>query len=200
MDKLFEKIFSIIGDPTIIAIISAFAITIIILWRIFDKQHQFIKERLDLMRQENADLRKQLSSFKEENEKLKNVTNSLKIFSNTLQKQPLLSEETTISLKILSDKTKNIMECNDDLKQSIYSAINSMQSGIESMNYSSEKSSKYILEGIRELEHVVVKKERTNEEISIVVNKLVDYIAISESEKKERLTNLKEMAQKLLNK
>jgi regulator of replication initiation timing len=198
MDKFIEKIFEIVGDPTIIVIISAFIITIIILWRFFNKQHQFIKERLDLMRQENEDLRKQLSSFKEENEKLRIVTNSLNTFSNTLQKQPLLSEETTISLKILSEKTKSVIEFNEDLKHSIFSVIGVVRSEIQSQIYSSEKSSKYIYDGIKELENIISKKERTNEEISIVINKLVDYINTSASEKNEQLKNLKEMAQRLL--
>ncbi len=53
MDKLLGKLFEVISDPVLIVVIIGFALTIAILWRIFGKQHDFIKERIELLRQES---------------------------------------------------------------------------------------------------------------------------------------------------
>lgn len=42
MDVLLKKLFEVIGDPVIIAVILAFGITIGVLWRLFAKQRRYL--------------------------------------------------------------------------------------------------------------------------------------------------------------
>jgi len=74
MDTVLEQLLAIAGDRVIIAIILALGVTVGVLLRLFIKQRQFIRERLEVLRQENQDLRKELRT---ENEAVKSLAGQI---------------------------------------------------------------------------------------------------------------------------
>lgn len=198
MNKLLEKLLEVISDPVLIVVITGFALTIAILWRIFGKQHEFIKERIELLRQENGDLRNQLKEFKEENDRLRHTAAEMSAILADLQKQPLLSEKTTASLSQVAEKANYLIEFNQQTTKSIQRAFVELQDGFNKMEYISADSAAMIQKGIKEIEYVVSKKERTNEEISIVLNQLIEFIEETEGSKRKQLAHIKDSARQLL--
>jgi len=198
MDILLEKLIEFINDPVLITVIVGFVLTIIILWRIFGKQHEFIKERIELLRQENNDLRIQLKEFKEENGRLRQTTKDMTHILVDLQKQPLLSSETTKSLSLVAEKANYFVGFNREITESIQNASKLLQNGFSSMEKTNLESAHRIQDGIMQIEYVISKKERTNKEISNVLYQLVEFIEENEKSKREQLAQLKENAHQLL--
>ena len=198
MDKLLEKLLGVINDPVLITVIVGFALTITILWRIFGKQHEFIKERIELLRQENNDLRNQLKEFKEENDRLRQTTTEMSGILADLQKQPLLSKETTKSLSLVAEKANYLVEFNQDITESIQKASILLQDGFKTMEHTNLESAHRIQIGIQKIEQVISKKERTNEEISKVLYQLITFIEETEKSKREQLAKIRDNARQLI--
>lgn len=93
MPELISRLLNIISDPVIVIVIISFGITITVLWKLFEKQHEFIRERVELLRQENEDLRRQILIFRDENERLKKVGTMLTSAIDDLRAQPLLTQK-----------------------------------------------------------------------------------------------------------
>jgi len=159
---------------------------------------QFIKERIELLREENSDLRNQLKDFKEENERLRTTSSEMSTIVESLQKQPILRESTIKSLSVVEEKTSYLLEFNKDATESLRYAMMEFQEGISSMHHNSEVHSEKVYNGIREIEHVISRKERSNKEITFVLNELVEYIEESESSKRNQLQQIKNSARHLL--
>ena len=198
MEALINKMLESISDPVLIVVIIGFSITIVMLWRIFEKQHDFFKERVDLLRQENEDLRIQLKEFKEENERLINTSRKMSSILHELQKQPLLSKETTESLSLVAQKADELFIFNQEINATIQKASKELQSNLKSIEHISFDSSSKIQIGIKQIENVINKKERSNEQISIVLNDLVEFIEVTENLKQEQLERIKNNARNLL--
>ena len=198
MEALIKKMLESISDPVLIVVIIGFSITIVMLWRIFEKQHDFFKERVDLLRQENEDLRIQLKEFKEENERLINTSRKMSSILHELQKQPLLSKETTESLSLVAQKADELFIFNQEINATIQKASKELQSNLKSIEHISFDSSSKIQIGIKQIENVINKKERSNEQISIVLNDLVEFIEVTENLKQEQLERIKNNARNLL--
>ncbi len=115
-----------------------------------------------------------------------------------LQKQPLLSENTTNSLSIVAEKANYLVEFNQEAAASIQKASVELQNAFKKMEHISAESAARIHKGIKEIEYVISKKERTNEEISIVLNQLIDFIEETESSKRKQLAHIRDSARQLL--
>src|SRR5712664_4878476 len=103
MTELFLKLLDKIKDPVLVAILISFLLVVFILWRLFGKQHEFIQERVEILRrenedlqrfvrdrveilrQENDDLRKQIQIFRDENERLRTASSNLVVAVRQIQ-------------------------------------------------------------------------------------------------------------------
>lgn len=125
MDTLLEKLFSVVSDPVVIAVIIAFGITIGVLWRLFTKQHDFIRERLELLRQENQDLRTHIDELRTENERLKSLSGQIQAIVVTLREQSSMSEEVlgqivAVERKVLPELTSSLTTVSETSQRSAY--------------------------------------------------------------------------------
>ena len=102
MDKLLLKLLDFVSDPTVVLIVVLFTITIAVIWKLFSKQHEFIRERLDLLQKENEELRQQIQIFKEENAKFREASARALEITKELSEQPLLSEDHLNELRAIS--------------------------------------------------------------------------------------------------
>ena len=76
-----------------------------------------------------------------------------------------------------------------------------LQDGFKIMEHISLESAARIQKGIKEIEHVISQKERTNEEISIVsivLNQLIEFIEETEGSKRKQLAHIRDSARQLL--
>lgn len=64
-----------------------------------------------------------------------------------------------------------------------------LQDGFKIMEHISLESAARIQKG-KEIEHVISQKERTNEEISIVLNQLIGFIEETEGSKRKQLAHI----------
>src|SRR5580765_8602869 len=110
MIELLKRLLDIIANPVLVAVIVSFVMTVLILWRLFEKQHDFIKERVELLRQENEDLRRQIQIFKEENERLRNASSMIVTAVDELRAQPLLSQKQLEELHTISEAARKAVE------------------------------------------------------------------------------------------
>ena len=88
MIELFSKILSLISDPTVVVILLCFALTLVLIWKLFGKQYEFVKDRLEMLSKENENLRTQIETFRQENERLGKSTAMISGFVRDLQSQP----------------------------------------------------------------------------------------------------------------
>ena len=102
-----------------------------------------------------------------------------------LQKQPLLSKEATTSLSFVAEKANYLVEFNQEVTASMQKASVELQVGFKIMEHISLESAARIQKG-KEIEHVISQKERTNEEISIVLNQLIGFIEETEGSKRKQ--------------
>ena len=102
-----------------------------------------------------------------------------------LQKQPLLSKEATTSLSFVAEKANYLVEFNQEVTASMQKASVELQDGFKIMEHISLESAARIQKG-KEIEHVISQKERTNEEISIVLNQLIGFIEETEGSKRKQ--------------
>ncbi len=114
-----------------------------------------------------------------------------------LQKQPLLSKEATTSLSFVAEKANYLVEFNQEVTASMQKASVEVQDGFKIMEHISLESAARIQKG-KEIEHVISQKERTNEEISIVLNQLIGFIEETEGSKRKQLAHIRDSARQLL--
>lgn len=114
------------------------------------------------------------------------------------QKQPLLSKEATTSLSFIAEKANYLVEFNQEVTASMQKASVEVQDGFKIMEHISLESAARIQKGIKEIEHVISQKERTNEEISIVLNQLIGFIEETEGSKRKQLAHIRDSARQLL--
>ena len=79
MNRVIEWLLTVIRDPILIAVVLFCALIIWLLWKLFGKQHEFLKERIDELRKESESLRKQRDECREE---LKFTSERLERFIN----------------------------------------------------------------------------------------------------------------------
>ena len=199
MDTLIEKLVSVISDPLLITIILGFALTIGALWKVFGKQNDFIKERVDLLKEENRGLRARVSEFKEENDRLRQIVSEMSKILSGLQEQPLLSRRTTDSLTIVAEKTDRIVSFNEDMLELLKIASSEMQDGIRIMNKFSIDYRMCFQEGVKAIISILRQKERTNDEIVLVLNDLIQFVEEGEDAKIEHLERIRNSASQLIN-
>ncbi|MEE8250137.1 MAG: hypothetical protein V3R24_00215, partial [Gemmatimonadales bacterium] len=73
-----------------------------------------------------------------------------------------------------------------------------LQDGFKIMEHISLESAARMKKGIKEIEHVISQKERTNEEILIVLNQLIEFIEETEGSKRKQLAHIRDSARQLL--
>ncbi|MBI4469735.1 MAG: hypothetical protein HY650_10485 [Acidobacteria bacterium] len=180
MDTLLEKLLEVIGDPVIIAVVLAFGITIGVLWRLFTKQHEFIRERVELLRQENQDLRKQVEQLRTENERLKNLSSQIQAVVVTLREQSSISENALE--RIVSVERRLLPE---------------LRSSLADVAERSERSDHQLVSVLAELKEVFVKQMVGRREVAQLAM-LVESVADTSQDSSRRLAEIAQRARRII--
>ncbi len=104
MLDLFTKLLTYVRDPNIILIAISFVLILLVVWKLFEKQHAFLMERVDTLVQSNEDLRKQINMLRDENERLRQSTTIISTVARALQSQPQEMEEQIAEVKRLTEQ------------------------------------------------------------------------------------------------
>jgi hypothetical protein len=166
MPELISRLLNIISDPVVVIVIVSFGITITVLWKLFEKQHEFIRERVELLRQENEDLRHQILIFRDENERLKKVTMMLTSTIDDLRAQPLLTQNQLDEIRKVSETairaaeqsipiTNKLVQLNENL-------FITQREGFNQLAYALERKAPYleIVDIVQELIRIVGKNQQ----------------------------------------
>ncbi|HJP95835.1 MAG TPA: hypothetical protein VJ843_00530 [Candidatus Saccharimonadales bacterium] len=202
MAELLKKLLETASNPVIVIIILLFALTITVLWRLFEKQHDFIRERVELLFQkqhdfirerleilktENEHLQRQVKSFREDNEKLhlqmqvfREENNQLRKASSAivravedLQKQPLLYQQHIDEINTLTREVAESLQRNASIQlEAFYS--------------------------LREDLKRAVRERASEEDIVSIIQELVSIVGYSQRESSERIIDLGTKVRKLL--
>lgn len=114
MLELLEQLVSFVKNPAVAAsLLSGLAVIATVRW-FYEKQHQFIRERLDLLDKENAEIRRRndelrdaAEAAKEENKRLRQVAADLGQVVEQLRQEPLLTRQ---HLEALREATKAVQD------------------------------------------------------------------------------------------
>jgi hypothetical protein len=211
MTDLLGKLLDKITDPTLVVLIISFALAIFIVWRFFEKQHafvreqvdilkqvneesqKFIRERVDMLRQENDDLRKQIQIFRDENDRIRKASSTLIKAVEQIQAQPLLTKQQIDELHIITERAKQAAE-NNPLLAREFAAISSRL--IEAVRESGSMSLSVQQEGFSRLEHAISVRASDREVIDIV-QQLIHLIGESQRRLGDRIMELEEQALRL---
>jgi cell division protein FtsB len=118
MADLLLKLLSFIRDPRIILIAISFFLLVLLIWKLLEKQHEFLKERLDTLLQSNEDLRKQINILREENERLRQSTTIISTVAGDLQSQPQrLQRQIAEAEKVIRQIADNAAARPDHIRQ-----------------------------------------------------------------------------------
>jgi hypothetical protein len=180
MDVLLKKLLEIVSDPIIIAIILAFGITIGILWRLFAKQHEFIRERVDLLRQENQDLRRHIEELRTENERLKSLSGQIQAVVVTLREQSSMSENALE--RIVAVERKLLPE---------------LSSSLATVSESSQASAHHITSALMELKQVLTRQFVGRQEI-VELAKLMESLADTSRDSSRHLEYVAQRARQII--
>jgi len=180
MDTFIEKLLTVVGDPVIIAIILAFGITIGVLWRLFTKQHEFIRERLDLLRQENQDLRQHIEALRTENERLKSLSGQIQAVVVTLREQSSVSE----------NALQRIVAVERDI-------LPELSASLTKASESSGRSADQVSSALSELREVLVGRSAGRQAVAELA-KLVESLADTSHDSSRRLAEVAHQARRII--
>jgi hypothetical protein len=136
MGELLQQLAGLIKNPAVVAsLLSGSAVIAVVRW-FYEKQHAFIRERLDLLDKENADIRRRneelkeiAATAKEENKRLREVAGDLGRVVEQLRQEPLLTRqhleelrEATKAVQSLPSSTLRILERSSILSADLVSA------------------------------------------------------------------------------
>lgn len=214
MTDLLGKLLDKIADPVLVAVIISSVLVIFVLWRFFGKHYdfvegqvdilkkvneesqKFIRERVDMLRQENEDLRKQIQIFRDENERLRKASSMLAEAVEQIRAQPLLSKQQVEELHVISERAEKAAEANlPATREVIESSLRLIQAvrQIENLN---EMSLSIQEQGFSRLERAITERSSDRDVIEIV-QQLIHLIGESQHTLGGRIMQLEDQARKL---
>lgn len=168
MIELFGRLIGTIGEPAVVAVSLAAALILAAMKLFYDKQHEFLRERLEYLRQANEDFRRkveelkdQMTAFEEENRKLRDISSVLAGVARELQDYPTLTS--------------------DQLRQ----LLGTFESLVSSQH-----------QGFARLE-AAVKQRAPDREVPAILQQLIDVIAQTRREAGAQLQDLRSRARRL---
>ena len=203
MIELLGRILDAIGNPVLVAVIASFALTVLILWRLFDKQrelfktqNEFIRERMDLYKQENEELRRQLLTFRSENERLRNASSMIVGAVDELRAQPLLSQKQLDELQKISEAAKKAVEQSLPATKEVIANSSRMIEAVQRIARTNEQALEIQIGGFNHLQQAI--RERSPDtEIAAVVQELIHLVGESQRELSDSIRNLEERARSI---
>jgi len=197
MTGLIERLLNAISNPVIVTIIISFILTLIVLWKLFEKQHDFIKERVELLRQENEDLRKQIQIFREENERLRNASSIIVRAVDQLQSQPILGQKQLEELHGISESIKKAVEQNLPASRALIESAQSITDELRKIAELNELSIGNQSDMIHGLQYAI-EKRASDADILLIVQQLINVVGQSQQQLGGSISKLEQQAQALL--
>jgi len=196
MADLIGKLLSIISDPVVITVIVSFGITITVLWKLFEKQHEFIRERVELLRQENEDLRRQIQIFREENERLRKASAMLVNAIEDLRAQPLLTQKQLDELRTISETAKQAADQSLPATRALIDRSSLLVDEIRHIVKINEHSLMIQKDGFNQLA-AALERRASNQEIIKILGDLIEIVGHSQQKLGDGIMQLEERARKL---
>ena len=134
MVELLSKIVGLVRDPVLVAVVLSFGLTVILIWKLFDKQYEFVQARLDMMQRENEELRKQIAVFRQENERLRQATQMISIVVEDLRAQPQKIERQLAEIDTLGSQLAKGMTARDAQVEQLKSFFDATLIAISNQN------------------------------------------------------------------
>jgi hypothetical protein len=207
MTELLGRIFDGIGNPVLIAVIASFALTALILWKLFDKQRElfdkqrelfqdqteFIRERMDLYKQENEELRRQLVTFRSENERLRNTSSMIVDAVDELRAQPLLSQKQLDQLQVISETAKIAIEQSLPATRKVIENSSRMIEAVQQIANNNEQALEIQIVGFDNLQRAI-RERAPDKEIAAIVKELIHLVGESQRGLSNHIRDLEERA------
>jgi hypothetical protein len=203
MTELLGRILDAIGNPVLVAVIASFALTVLILWRLFDKQrelfktqNEFIRERMDLYKQENEELRRQILTFRSENERLRNTSSMIVDAVDELRAQPLLSQKQLDELQTISEAAKKAVEQSLPATKEVIVNSSRMIEAVQQIARTNEQALEIQIGGFNNLQRAI-RDRSSDKEIAAIVQELIHLVGESQRELSDSVKNLEERARSI---
>lgn len=200
MTELLKRIFDAIGNPVLVAIIASFALTVLILWRLFEKQrelfktqHEFIRERIDLYKQENEELRRQIQAFRNENERLRSASSMIVDAVDELRAQPLLGQKQLNELQAISEAATKAVEQSLPATKEVIDNSSRMIEAVRNIAITNERALKIQIEGFAQLQ-AATRERASDQEILAIVQELIHVVGENQRGLGDSIRNLEERA------
>jgi hypothetical protein len=194
MNDLISKLLGFIGDPVIATILIGFVIAIGIIWKLFSQQHAFIKERLDLLHNENIRLREQVQRFEEENKKLRESNLQFQFALKTLREQPLLTREHLEAVKAISETQLSLPY---KVGQVVTTSIKNLDELLVELRGATLESGNMVYQGLQNL-NMTLQESFSTKQLAEIVNDLINEITRAESERLGAIEKLQDRLQQQL--
>jgi len=203
MTDLLGRIFDAIGNPVLIAVIASFALTVLILWKLFDKQRElfqtqteFIRERMDLYKQENEELRRQILTFRSENERLRKASSMIVDAVDELRAQPLLSQKQLDELQIISSAAKMAVERSLPATKEVIENSSRMIEAVQLIARANEQALEIQVAGFNNLQQAI-RERAEDKEIAAIVQEFIHLVGQSQGGLSNSIRDLEERARSL---
>jgi type II secretory pathway pseudopilin PulG len=200
MTELLKRILDAIGNPVLVAVIASFALTVLILWRLFEKQrelfktqHEFIRERMDLYRLENEELRRQILTFRNENERLRSTSSMIVNAVDELRAQPLLGQKQLEELQTISEAAKKAVEESLPATKEVIENSSRMIEAVQQIARTNEQALNIQIEGFGQLQHAI-RERASDKEILAIVQDLIHLVGESQRGLGDSIRDLEERA------
>lgn len=196
MADLIGKLLNIISDPVVVTVVVSFGITITVLWKLFEKQHDFIRERVELLRQENEDLRRQVQIFREENDRLRKVSTMLVNAVEDLRAQPMLTQKQLDELRAISETAKQAAAQNIPATRALIDKSSLVVDEIRHIVEINQHSLMIQKDGFNQLA-AALEQRGSNQEILKILSDLIEIVGHSQQKLSDSIMQLEERVQKI---
>jgi hypothetical protein len=164
----------------------SFALTVLILWRLYDKQRElfqtqteFIRERMDLYKQENEELRRQILAFRDENERLRNASSMIVDAVDDLRAQLLLSQKHLDELQTISEAAKMAVEQSLPATKKVIENSSRMIEAVQRIARANEQALEIQIGGFNNLQRAI-RERAADKEIAAIVQELIHLVGESQ--------------------
>jgi len=214
MNELLGRIFDAIGNPVLVAVVASFALTVFILWKLYEKQrelfqthyekqtelfqtqHDFIQQRMDIYKKENEELRGQIQAFRDENERLRTASSMIVGAVDELRAQPLLSQKQLDELQTISESAKLAVEQSLPATKNLIENSSRMIQAVQQIASANEQALQIQIGGFDNLQRAIRERAADNE-IAVIVQELIHRVGESQRELSDSVRELEERARSI---
>ena len=148
---------------------------------------------MDLYKQENEELRRQLLTFRSENERLRNTSSMIVDAVGELRAQPLLSQKQLDELQTISEAAKKAVEQSLPATKEVIANSSRMIEAVQQIARTNEQALEIQIGSFNHLQRAI--RERSSDtEIAVIVQELIHLVGESQRELSDSIRNLEERA------